>query len=60
MGYAGWGPGQLDGEMKRHGWHLADGDLAIIFAEDAADRWEAAFETQGIDPRLLANQSGTA
>jgi len=60
MGYAGWEPGQLDGEMKRHGWHLADGDLAIIFAEDAADRWEAAFETQGIDPRLLANQSGTA
>jgi putative transcriptional regulator len=60
LGYAGWGEGQLDGEMHRHGWHISDGDPALIFGLDAATRWEAAFEAQGIDPRLLASESGRA
>ncbi len=60
LGYAGWGAGQLDGEMHRHGWHLADGDQAIIFGHEASARWHAAFGAQGIDPRLLASQSGRA
>jgi putative transcriptional regulator len=60
LGYAGWGAGQLDGELHRHGWHIGDGDTTIIFDLDAKDRWEAAFEAQGIDSRLLAHQSGTA
>ncbi len=60
LGYAGWGEGQLDGEMHRHGWHISEGDTALIFGLDAATRWEAAFEAQGIDPRLLASESGRA
>lgn len=60
LGYAGWGEGQLDGEMRRHGWHLAEGDDRIIFDKDATHRWEAAFELQGIAPRLLASESGRA
>ena len=60
LGYAGWGEGQLDGEMLRHGWHLAEGADDIVFSTDAPDRWEAAFSAQGIDPRLLASESGRA
>ncbi len=60
LGYAGWGASQLDGELHRHGWHIGDGDATIIFDLEAEDRWEAAFEAQGIDPRLLASHSGTA
>jgi putative transcriptional regulator len=60
LGYAGWGAGQLDGEMLRHGWHISDGSEAIIFDADVSTRWQAAFAAQGIDPRLLASESGRA
>lgn len=60
LGYAGWGPGQLEGEMKRHGWQLAEGTDAIVFDTPAAARWEASFAAQGIDPRWLSSGSGRA
>lgn len=60
MGYAGWGAGQLDGEMTRHGWHTADWQESIVFATQAKHRWQAAFGVAGIDPRLLSNTSGHA
>lgn len=60
LGYAGWGEGQLDGEMLRHGWHVVPGSEALIFNTDVSHRWIAAFESEGIDPRLLATESGSA
>ena len=38
-GYAGWAPGQLDGEIARGGWHVVPGDTAVVFAEEPADVW---------------------
>ncbi|MEY2927177.1 MAG: hypothetical protein RL367_1654 [Pseudomonadota bacterium] len=60
LGYAGWGAGQLDGEMARHGWHATDGGEAILFETPIEQRWASAFGTVGIDPRLLSNTSGHA
>ena len=60
LGYAGWGAGQLDGEMLRHGWFNVAGDERLLFDTEADDRWTAGFERAGIDPRLLASQTGTA
>lgn len=61
LGYAGWGPGQLDGEMTRHGWlNLDAGDEAILFDTPADARWAHGFARVGIDPRLLAKESGHA
>jgi putative transcriptional regulator len=60
LGYAGWAPEQLDGELKRHGWHVADGSDALLFESEAQKRWECGFKESGIDPRLLASDSGTA
>jgi putative transcriptional regulator len=60
LGYAGWGPGQLDDELHRHGWHVAESDEQLVFQTDPSDRWEHAFMAQGVDPRLLANSSGNA
>lgn len=60
LGYAGWGPGQLDEEMHRHGWHVADANDALLYDLPVDERWAAAFEAQGIDPRLLATDSGHA
>jgi putative transcriptional regulator len=60
LGYAGWGAGQLDGEMQRHGWHIADGDAQLLFDTPVDQKWPQAFAHQGIDPRLLASESGHA
>ena len=60
LGYAGWGAGQLDEEMTRHGWFSAKGDPAILFDTEVEERWTAGFRAEGIDPRLLAMQAGAA
>ena len=60
LGYAGWGPGQLDDEMTRHGWFTVPGSPALLFDTPVDTRWEAAFRRQGIDPRLLSSETGAA
>ena len=60
LGYAGWGEGQLDGEMTRHGWFAARADASILFDTPTDERWGAAFKAEGIDPRLLASETGAA
>jgi putative transcriptional regulator len=60
LGYAGWGPGQLDGEMRYHGWHAAAGRSEILFEASAEARWAATWRAEGIDPALLANTTGRA
>ena len=60
LGYAGWGAGQLDAEMTRHGWFSAPVSEALLFDTPADERWGASFKAAGIDPRLLANETGAA
>jgi len=60
LGYAGWGEGQLDEEMTRHGWFVAQANAGILFDVPADERWAAAFKAEGIDPRLLASETGAA
>lgn len=60
LGYAGWESGQLEGELTRHGWFTAPASEEILFEIEAADRWEAAFRAQGIDPSLLVGETGEA
>lgn len=60
LGYAGWGEGQLDEELTRHGWFNLPGDMALLYETEASARWELGFGQAGIDPRLLASSAGTA
>lgn len=60
LGYAGWGEGQLEGEMTRHGWFAARANSKILFDTPTDERWAAAFNAEGIDPRLLASETGAA
>jgi putative transcriptional regulator len=40
FGYAGWGPGQLEGEMARHNWFTAPEEPKLIFDDDRDNLWE--------------------
>lgn len=60
LGYAGWGPGQLDNEMRHHGWYAAQGRSEILFGRPAETRWAATWRAEGIDPALLASETGRA
>jgi len=58
MGYAGWGPGQLDAELRESAWLISDVDADLIFAVKAGDMWEAAIRRMGADPSALQTSSG--
>lgn len=60
LGYAGWGGGQLEGEMRRHGWFVAEARERVVFGTPAAARWTAAWKAEGIDPATLASDIGNA
>lgn len=60
LGYAGWGAGQLEGEMRHHGWYAAQGRPEILFETPTGRRWQQAWKREGIDPSHLVAQTGRA
>ena len=55
VGYAGWSPGQLDGEIEQGGWILTESDAAAVFPDDAAKLWRAVLRRMGGEYAILAN-----
>lgn len=53
MGYAGWGPGQLDDEIREGSWIVVDIDPTLVFDMPYEQRWEAALAKLGIDPSMV-------
>jgi putative transcriptional regulator len=49
LGYAGWGPGQLEDEIKRGGWVTAPPDEALVFGDDHEKKWERAISRRRIE-----------
>lgn len=47
VGYAGWGPGQLEQEMARKDWLTAPADPDLVFDDAAATKWERASALAG-------------
>lgn len=60
LGYAGWAPGQLEGEMSRPGWYVGALAEEVLFATPAEKRWAKAFALNGIDTGHLTPSSGRA
>lgn len=48
IGYAGWAPGQLEGEIARDDWRTAPAEESLIFGDDVGTVWERAFRQAGI------------
>lgn len=60
LGYAGWGPGQLEGEIAQNGWLTCDADIDLVFATADIEKWEAALQKLGINPLALSADAGRA
>ena len=48
LGYAGWGPEQLDHEIEQGGWLWTDCDARILFEKEPHERYEFALKTLGL------------
>ncbi len=60
LGYAGWGPGQLEEEIKENSWLTTDADHDILFNTPIEQRWKKATEKLGIDIAHLSSEVGHA
>jgi len=60
LGYAGWGPGQLEQEITANAWLTSKADADIVFKLPAEERWKAAADGLGIDLNLINPDAGHA
>ncbi len=60
LGYAGWGPGQLENEIARNGWLTCDSGFDLVFDVPAERKWATALDHLGVNPALLSGAAGTA
>lgn len=60
LGYAGWGPGQLDAEIQANGWLSVAADDAIVFDADHDGKWQRALAKLGVDVSTLSSDAGHA
>jgi putative transcriptional regulator len=60
LGYAGWGPGQVEREIGENGWVHCDADSALVFGQDMQSKWSGALGKLGIDLLSLSSHAGRA
>lgn len=60
LGCAGWGPGQLESEIKNNVWLTSAITEQIIFKTPVESRWEEAVKKVGFDPIFIAHTAGHA
>lgn len=60
LGYSGWGPGQLENEIKANGWLIGEAPEELVFSQDDAGKWAGALRGMGIDPLTLSAAAGRA
>ncbi len=60
LGYAGWGPGQLEAEIQENAWLHTEVDADLLFGTEAILKWPLAMAKLGIDLSMLSTQAGHA
>lgn len=60
LGYAGWGEGQLEDELRENVWLTSEPDADLIFDGDHGTKWARALATIGVDAARLSGQAGRA
>ena len=54
-GYAGWGPGQLDGEVAADGWFVVASEPGDAWTREPGDLWREVLRRQRGTSRLFAD-----
>ena len=60
LGYASWGPGQLDRELTENVWLTAPAPIELMFDRDHETKWRRALAILRVDPLLLSQVAGHA
>lgn len=60
LGYAGWGPGQLENEIQQNAWLSVSPDESLLFSAEPDRLWTQALAKLHIDPALLSGTAGHA
>ncbi|RIK96793.1 MAG: hypothetical protein DCC71_22145 [Proteobacteria bacterium] len=58
LGYAGWGPGQLETEIAAGAWVVAPLDRSALFGIPEEELWSHAWQLLGIDPATIVSTPG--
>lgn len=60
LGYAGWGPHQLESEIGRNDWLTSDAYSDLVFGAHNEGKWTAALARLKVDPLSLSAEAGRA
>ena len=60
LGYAGWGPGQLESELRENVWLACPPDPDLVFDEDLDSKWRRALGKMGVSAAALSPHAGRA
>lgn len=60
LGYSGWGPGQLENEIKENAWFTVPVDKRILFDSRIDRKWQRSAQILGIDANQFSSQVGHA
>ncbi len=60
LGYAGWGPGQLENELASNAWLVSPGNAELVFNTTFETKWTRALASIGVSPEQLPNSAGNA
>lgn len=60
LGYAGWGPGQLETELMDNSWLTVPGDFDVLFNTPDEEKWKRAAGNFGVDISVFGDVIGSA
>jgi putative transcriptional regulator len=60
LGYAGWGGGQLESELRQNAWLTCEPDEDLLFGTDHDHKWVSALAKIGVPVERLSSLSGQA
>ncbi|MBN9026954.1 MULTISPECIES: YqgE/AlgH family protein [Kaistia] len=58
LGYAGWGPGQLEAEIQHNGWLHCAAPSDLIFDPELATKYDRTMALLGVDLAMLSDEAG--
>ena len=54
LGYTGWGPGQLESEIRQNGWLHCEADEGLLFDSDLEAKYQSALARIGVSEAMLS------